>query len=209
MHPRFPGVRSKVCIPGALFPANSTSRLPLASCVVQGDRIMSSDIFAIRGAIAPVANSRDGVFEATSKLLTTILRKNRLRVESVVFAFFTVTADLNAAFPAAAARAAGWNSVPMMCGLEIPVDGALPACIRVLILCRRPQTDFPISRPPRPPRPPRQHHLAREFAGTCRRHRYRRKPFGLRAAPRQPVHVYLGEAAVLRPDLTPPEADDL
>lgn len=173
---------------------------------------MGSDIFAIRGAIAPVANSRDGVFEATSKLLTTILRKNRLRVESVVFAFFTVTADLNAAFPAAAARAAGWSSVPMMCGLEIPVDGALPACIRVLVLCRRPQADFPIPplpRPPRPLRPPRQHPMARGFAGTCRRHRSRRKPFRLRAAPRRPVHVYLGEAAVLRPDLAPVEADDL
>ncbi len=164
---------------------------------------MRSDIFAIRGAIAPVANNRDSVFEATSKLLTAILRKNHLRVESVVFAFFTVTADLNAAFPAAAARAAGWSSVPMMCGLEVPVDGALPACIRVLVLCRRPQTDFPILCPQR------QHCLARGLAVTCRRRRYRRKPFGLRAAPRHPVHVYLGEATVLRPDLTTAEADDL
>ncbi|MGE5585238.1 MAG: chorismate mutase [Bacillota bacterium] len=193
---------------------------------------MNSDIFAIRGAIAPVANSRDGVFEATGKLLGTILSRNRLGLESVVFAFFTVTADLNAAFPAAAARAAGWSSVPMMCGLEVPVEGALPACIRVLLLCRRPECgrsarwcalcrqgcsgrDSGFAAPTalcwRRHRPLRHGLSAAPPAPRGRRHHQRTLSGPGRADPglRRPVHVYLGEAAALRPDLTPAQADDL
>ncbi|MDI7247004.1 MAG: chorismate mutase [Bacillota bacterium] len=159
---------------------------------------MDGDIFAIRGAIAPVVNTRDGVFKATSELLTAILSRNRLDVESVVLAFFTVTADLNAAFPAAAARAAGWNSVPMMCALEIPVEGALPACVRVLLLCRRPETDRAALCPQRPQR---RHCLAGRLAAARRRRLHHQRPSRHSAAPARPVHVYLGEAAVLRPDL--------
>ncbi|MGE5588953.1 MAG: chorismate mutase [Clostridia bacterium] len=164
---------------------------------------MGGDIFAIRGAIAPVVNTRDGVFKATSELLTAILSRNRLDVESVVLAFFTVTADLNAAFPAAAARAAGWSSVPMMCGLEIPVEGALPACVRVLLLCRRPETERPEKdrAPLCPQRLQRRHCLAERLAAVRRRRVHHQRPSRHSAAPARPVHVYLGEAAVLRPDL--------
>ncbi|MGE5593304.1 MAG: chorismate mutase [Betaproteobacteria bacterium] len=166
---------------------------------------MGADIFAVRGAVAPVTNSKDGVFQATERLLEAILSRNRLELESIVFAFFTVTADLNAAFPAAAARAAGWSSVPMMCAVEIPVRGALPACIRVLLLCRarRPQRSHlpapcPDGRRPIP--------LAGRLAAARRRRRRHGGSLAPGAAPPRPIHVYLGEAATLRPDLVTPEA---
>jgi len=174
---------------------------------------LGADIFAIRGAVAPVTNSRDGIFEATARLLEAIVSRNRLELESVAFAFFTVTPDLDAAFPAAAARAAGWSSVPMMCAVEIPVKDALRACIRVLLLCRANRLQGPHVAPLAPPCPCRDGRrlvpLAGRLAAARRRRRHRTDPLApgvTRAVPSHPVHVYLGEAAALRPDLGGPEA---
>ncbi|MCR4402663.1 MAG: chorismate mutase [Firmicutes bacterium] len=182
---------------------------------------MGDEVFAIRGAIAPVANTKEGVAKATGELLAAILNRNRLDVESVVFAFFTTTADLNAAFPAAAAREAGWSSVPMMCGVEIPVEGALSSCLRVLLLCRRAEAPEAQDRSAAQDRRTSQAALfTRPCLARCgNRQAARRLPADARAAVHRrtrrrarssspdrcaqarPVHVYLGEAAILRPDL--------
>lgn len=87
----------------------------------------------IRGATTVGRNDRDEILAATDEMLRLLIELNGIRPEDVVQAFFTVTSDLDAEFPAAAARALGWLEVPLMNGTEIPVPGALPRCIRVLV----------------------------------------------------------------------------
>ena len=70
---------------------------------------------------------------ATTELLQLMVRKNELRVEDIASAIFTVTGDLDAEFPAAAARQLGWDEVALMCMREIPVPHSLGKCIRVLL----------------------------------------------------------------------------
>ena len=86
----------------------------------------------IRGATTVERNDRDEILRATRELLEVVVRLNGLRAEDVAYAWFTVTADLDAEFPAFAAREIGWTEVPLMCGREIPVPGSLPRCIRLL-----------------------------------------------------------------------------
>ena len=90
-------------------------------------------IRGIRGATTVERNDRDLILHATHELLDAIVRLNGLRSEDVAYVWFTVTQDLDAEFPAFAARELGWTEVPLMCGREIPVPGALPYCIRALI----------------------------------------------------------------------------
>lgn len=90
-------------------------------------------IRGIRGAITVDQNDADEIREATKELLRAILDENSLSTEDVVSALFTVTPDLNADFPASGARELGWDLVPLICANEIPVPGALPLCIRVLL----------------------------------------------------------------------------
>jgi len=90
---------------------------------------------AIRGAIDVAENTREEIAAATCSLLTAIAERNDLVPEDVVSMFFTLTPDLNAAFPAWAARQIGWD-VPMLDMQEIAVPGALPRCLRVLIHAR-------------------------------------------------------------------------
>ena len=87
---------------------------------------------AIRGAITVGANEAQAIREATVELLEEIRRRNNLCMEEVVSIFFSVTRDLDAEFPARAARTAGWD-VPMLDVQEMPVPGSLPCCLRVLI----------------------------------------------------------------------------
>ena len=87
----------------------------------------------IRGATTVERNDRDEILASTTELLKVIVQLNGLRPEDVAYVWFTVTPDLDAEFPAFAARELGWTDVPLMCGREIPVSGALPLCIRVLI----------------------------------------------------------------------------
>lgn len=112
----------------------------------------------IRGAAAVAENSAPAILAATRSLLEEIVRRNHLAVPEIVSALFTLTPDLNAAFPAKAARELGWGDVALMCAQEIAVPGAPGRIVRVLLLVER---DCPVE------------------------------------------HVYLGEAAVLRPDLAP------
>jgi chorismate mutase len=116
----------------------------------------------IRGAITVRENTREAILAATATLLQAMTAQNALDLEELVSVIFTVTPDLNQAFPAEAARQLGWTHVPLLCTMEIPVPGSLARVVRVLMLVNR---NVPLS------------------------------------AVR---HVYLGDAAVLRSDLTDP-----
>lgn len=87
----------------------------------------------VRGATTVERNDREEILARTRELLELIVRLNGVRPDDVGWVIFTVTPDLDAEFPAFAAREIGWSEVPLMCGREIPVPGALGKCIRVLI----------------------------------------------------------------------------
>lgn len=88
----------------------------------------------IRGATTVEHNQEQDILQATSQLLSTIVAENGLTPEDIAYVYITVTTDLDATFPARAIRGLdGWDLVPLMCGLEIPVKGALPKCIRLLV----------------------------------------------------------------------------
>ncbi len=87
----------------------------------------------VRGAITADENSRDAILTATQQLLAMMIRQNDIEAEDVANAIFTTTIDLNAEFPALAARQLGWLDVPLLCTNEIDVPGSLRLCIRVLI----------------------------------------------------------------------------
>jgi len=114
----------------------------------------------IRGATTAPVNEAPAILLATRTLLEEIVSANALRAEDIAAVFFTTTDDLNAAFPAKAARDLGWQHVPLMDAQEIPVPGSVPRCIRVLLFWN---SDTPQDKV---------------------------------------VHVYQGNARVLRPDLS-------
>ncbi len=88
----------------------------------------------IRGAITVSRDSAQEIITATAEMLQAIQAANSTLIpEEIASAFFTVSGDLSAAFPAQAAREMGWNHVPLMCAQEIPVPGSLPLCIRVML----------------------------------------------------------------------------
>jgi chorismate mutase len=87
----------------------------------------------IRGAIDVKANTAEAIGEATARLLVAMCEANGLVPSSIISAFFTVTTDLTAAFPASAARALGWMDVPLLDAQEIEVPGGMPRVIRVLL----------------------------------------------------------------------------
>ena len=90
-----------------------------------------------------MTNTRDEILDETRKLLALMIRFNEIRSEDVGCAIFTVTRDLDAEFPALAARQLGWLDVPMLCSYEIDVPDSLKKCIRILIHwnTRKPQSD--------------------------------------------------------------------
>lgn len=87
----------------------------------------------IRGATTVDHNDREEILAATRELLELLIEKNDLKVEDIVSAIFSTTEDLNAEFPAVAARGLGWTETALMCAREIPVPNSLQKCIRVLI----------------------------------------------------------------------------
>lgn len=91
---------------------------------------------AIRGAITVDGNTPEAIAEATQLLLAELGRRNDLAPDEVISAFFSMTCDLNADFPARAARAMGWD-MPMLDMQEITVPGALPRCLRILLHVER------------------------------------------------------------------------
>jgi chorismate mutase len=90
-------------------------------------------LFALRGAISVEHNDAQDILDATTELMQAVMTRNKLSPEVVVSCIFTATNDLNAEFPAAAARAIGFENVPLLCAREIPVPRSMPRVIRVLI----------------------------------------------------------------------------
>ena len=88
---------------------------------------------AARGAIRVREDNSENVFAATERLLTAMFERNGVESEDVVSIFFTATEDLRSAFPAEAARRMGLGEVPLMCAQEIPVRGAMPSVVRILM----------------------------------------------------------------------------
>ena len=116
-------------------------------------------LFALRGASSVDRNDAQAILGATEWLLREILKRNDLHPSDVVSCIFTLTDDLDAEFPAVAARNMGFSQVPLLCAREVAVPGSMPQIIRVLMHYHAPDA-----------------------------HR--------------PRHVYLGDAAKLRLDLT-------
>lgn len=93
---------------------------------------------ALRGAITADKNTAEAILEATDELMRTLIERNGLEPNDMVSCLFTCTADLDAEFPAVAARNLGLSSVPLLCAREIDVPGSLPRVIRVMLHCYAP-----------------------------------------------------------------------
>jgi chorismate mutase len=113
----------------------------------------------VRGATTVERNEREEILRATRQMLALIIRQNGIDKADVASAIFTTTPDLNAEFPALAARQLGWLDVALLCAHEMAIPGSLEKCIRVLI------------------------------------------HWNTQRKPQEIKHVYLREAAALRPDL--------
>ncbi len=94
----------------------------------------------VRGATTVDCDEEEIIIKATEDLLQEMVSANHICPQDIAAAFFTVTEDLTAAFPAKAARLLGWRHVPLLDAREIPVPDSLPRCIRVLLLWN---TDVP------------------------------------------------------------------
>jgi chorismate mutase len=90
-------------------------------------------LFAVRGAVQAEANEADAIVEATTELVRELLERNELEPIGIVSCIFTTTDDLDAEFPAVAARNLGLEAVPLLCCREIPVPGSMPRVIRAMI----------------------------------------------------------------------------
>ena len=100
---------------------------------------------AIRGATQVRENSEPAITEGTRELLLEMVKANGLEISSVISAIFTVSPDLNATFPARAARDIGFSDVPLLCAVEIDVPGALERVVRILMHCTVSEAAAPIS----------------------------------------------------------------
>lgn len=101
-------------------------------------------LWAVRGAVRAERNDAEPILLATSDLLGELISRNSLATESMVSCIFTCTEDLDAEFPAVAARRLGLDAVPLICAREIPVPGSMSRVVRVLLHYYGP--------PDRPPR---------------------------------------------------------
>src|SRR2546423_825129 len=89
-------------------------------------------LYALRGAIGVESNDREQILAATDELIREVMARNELTPQAFVSCIFTMTNDLDAEFPAVAARRLGFDRVPLLCSREIPVPGSLPRVIRLL-----------------------------------------------------------------------------
>jgi chorismate mutase len=96
-------------------------------------------LYALRGAITTAANDREQILDATEELMGELLDRNMLTPNDIVNCIFTMTDDLNAEFPAVAARNMGFERVPLLCVREINVPGAMERVIRVLVQYHAPE----------------------------------------------------------------------
>ncbi len=87
----------------------------------------------VRGATVAKANTREAIVGATREMLLKIVETNGIEHDDIASAFFSTTRDLNAEFPAIAARQIGWSDAALMCMHEMDVPNSLPMCVRVLV----------------------------------------------------------------------------
>jgi chorismate mutase len=90
-------------------------------------------LWAVRGATKVSNNRAEAIVEATEELMRELMARNDLSVDQMVSCIFTSTHDLNAEFPAVAARKLGLDTVPLLCAREIDVPGAMPSVVRTLV----------------------------------------------------------------------------
>ena len=90
-------------------------------------------LFAVRGAAQAEANEPEAILFATAEVMRGLIERNSIAPEDMVSCLFTTTDDLDAEFPAVAARDLGLTMVPLMCCREIPVPGSMPRVIRVMV----------------------------------------------------------------------------
>jgi chorismate mutase len=95
----------------------------------------SQRLFALRGAISVADNTERAILDGTRELVEAIMDRNALAPDQMVSCIFTLTDDLDAEFPAVAARRLGLSAVPLLCAREVAVPGALPRVIRLLLHC--------------------------------------------------------------------------
>ncbi|MBV9195124.1 MAG: chorismate mutase [Solirubrobacterales bacterium] len=100
-------------------------------------------LFALRGANSVQANQAEAILAATDELMRELMQRNGLVPEAMVSCIFTLTEDLDAEFPAVAARRLGLNAVPLLCTREVPVPGSLPRVIRTLLHYYAPEDHRP------------------------------------------------------------------
>ena len=87
----------------------------------------------VRGATVAKANTKEAIIETTREMLLRMVEANGIQPEDIASAFFSTTHDLNAEFPAIAARQIGWTDAALMCMHEMDVPNSLPMCVRVLV----------------------------------------------------------------------------
>jgi chorismate mutase len=88
----------------------------------------------IRGAITVERNTKEAIIAASKELLRKMIEANEVDADDIAGVWFTTTPDINAEFPAVAARELGWSNTALICGHEMNVTGSLPNCLRVLML---------------------------------------------------------------------------
>ncbi|MCU0821091.1 MAG: chorismate mutase [Spirochaetes bacterium] len=87
----------------------------------------------VRGATTVDSNTKEEIVSKTREMLEAILEKNNIPIDEIASAIFSVTDDIDAEFPAVAARGLGWIHTPLFCTREIPVAGSLKSCVRVIL----------------------------------------------------------------------------
>jgi chorismate mutase len=90
-------------------------------------------VWAVRGAVCPERNDEESILAATTDLMNELMSRNEIGPDHMVSVIFTATTDLDATFPAAAARKIGLDQVPLLCAREIAVPGSMPRVIRVML----------------------------------------------------------------------------
>ena len=100
---------------------------------------------AIRGAITVKKNTQEAIKKSTVELLKTMLEENEIETSQISHAIFTMTKDLNAAYPAKFARTElDFSNVPMMCYQELDIENSLAMCLRIMLVvnCEKKQSEI-------------------------------------------------------------------